>query len=425
MKCMISILCIMSFVLADDQTQNAAVIYWKATALTTKDLDEKHKNSSQFAQMAQNGELGKLFSNNETAIREVTKASKLSHCRFVLPTEYKEGGDMLLPHLAKMMELSRLVVLSGLHCASQKNWETAGERYLTAMRFSHHLSQDPILISYLVSYASLGMSLSAIRNTHLHEDFPQDLAKATQQQLGKMLPDMNLNKPFKMEAQYFLAPYREKLQRNDLSGVWQLLSFSLSGEHKEFIDKLAAKDTFPQAQDVKKLASLFGVPTTEISTREKLAQYMTGGLDAYVTHAHDIAAICQLPYRLGKQKYQELKDSLSQKHFCVRFISPMATYETQLRMHANIAMTSTLLQLISRYRQNQNFPESLPQRTIGMYSSDDLQYQKQGSGFVLELDETVSGRKFVYTVTVKDDTLHWDCRKYVGEKISEQEKYPR
>lgn len=424
MKCILSILCVMSFIVAD-QSQNAAVIYWKATALTSQEVAEKQKNSSQFAKMAQNGELGKLFSDNETVIQEVIKASKLPYCRFVLQVEYKEGGDILLPHLAKMMELSRLVVLSGLHCASQKNWPQAAERYLAAMRFSRHIGQDPILISHLASYASLGMSLSAIRNTVLHENFPQDLVQALHQQLEKMLPHMHLSNAFHTETQYFLTPYREKLQGNDLSGVWQLLSLTLSGEDKKFIDQLAAEKTFPQAQKLQKLAAIFGVATTVISSRENLAKYMIQGLDEYTAHTQEIAAICQLPYRAGKPKYQELKNSLPQKHFCVRFMSPMKAYETQLRMYANVAMTKTLLQLISHYKANKDFPETLPIGDIGLYSTDNLEYQKQTSGFRLQLDETISGRKFVYTVTAKNNALQWDCRKYVGEKISEQEKYPQ
>ena len=308
---------------------------------------------------------------------------------------------------------------------SQKNWSKAGERYLAAMRFSRHIGQDPILISHLASYASLGMSLSAIRNTALHENFPQDLVKTIHKQLEQMLPHMYLSKAFHTEAQYFLTPYREKLQRNDLSGVWQLLSLTLSGEDKKFIDQLATEKTFPQTQKLQKLAAIFGVSTTMISSKEDLAKYMIRGLDEYATHAQEIAAICQLPYRSGKQKDQELKNSLPQKHFCVRFMSAMKTYETQLRMYANIAMTKTLLRLISYHKAGKDFPETLPKESIGLYSTDDLEYQKQASGFRLQLNETISGHKFVYTVTIKNNALQWNCRKYVGEKISEQEKYPQ
>ena len=79
------------------------------------------------------------------------QASKRPECNFNL--RYGDGAAMLLPHLAKMRSLARLLCVKALIEADAGKTDKSFNTVLTGLRISNHLKNEPVLISQLVRIA--------------------------------------------------------------------------------------------------------------------------------------------------------------------------------------------------------------------------------------------------------------------------------
>ncbi|WP_372365201.1 hypothetical protein [Candidatus Uabimicrobium sp. HlEnr_7] len=421
MKNLLLFLSMILFATAQYSKQNAAIIYWKASALTTSEVWEQNDNSSSFAKLTEEGKLDNLFKQNSQVVVEVIKASKLSYCRFILPCEYEEGPNILLPHLGKMMGLCRFVVLSGRHYALKKQWQQAAECYIAAMRFSSHLGQDPFLITSLVSYATIGMSLSAIRKTIINKDFPNALREKIKGTLKQVSSQMHLGQAFNSEAKIFIEPFRKQLQKNDISTTWDIIKQHFG---QDSLFKKKPQQVFSTKKDREELALLLKAKPSFFTSKQSFAKYILQAFDLYTAHAYQMTNICKSSYKSGMTNYLKLQKEVEKSHFFVNFLSPMKTYETQLRAYANVNMTILLLELLSYNNSYNKFPTSLDDlnQQIEFYSLQDFTYTKIANGFHLEIVIPITNRKFIYKVSKERNSFSWDFIKYLEEKIEEQEK---
>ncbi|MCC6737490.1 MAG: hypothetical protein IT452_00475 [Planctomycetia bacterium] len=145
-------------------SSNAALGYWRAFSAMndpeegreTDDLEALASGRKAWDAAA----LGKLVERNVTAFEELHRASLKASCDFGL--DWDLGFSMLLPHLSKARQLSKLNLARARMLAAEGQPAKAVETWLDGVRMSVHLSADGILISDLVACAIFNAHADAI-----------------------------------------------------------------------------------------------------------------------------------------------------------------------------------------------------------------------------------------------------------------------
>ncbi len=91
------------------------------------------------------------------------QASRRPECNFNL--KYEDGAGALLPHLAKMRSVARLLCAKALIEADAGNSDKAFDTILVGLRMSNHLKDEPSLISQLVRIACDMLIIDCIEQT--------------------------------------------------------------------------------------------------------------------------------------------------------------------------------------------------------------------------------------------------------------------
>jgi hypothetical protein len=144
---------------------NAALGYWRAFSLVNAPEadDAVWKTADDIANgRAPWGDPGvaALVDGNAGAYLEMHKASLKPSCDFGLA--FEDGFSMILPHLAKVRQLSTLNLLRAAQAEAQGKGEEAVEAWLDGARMARHLAQDPVLISHLVASMILSRHIEAL-----------------------------------------------------------------------------------------------------------------------------------------------------------------------------------------------------------------------------------------------------------------------
>ncbi len=140
------------------ETRNAALRYWLAFA----DLQDppSDKTAQELLEKTAAGEtpwdeakLGAILDQNEQAIQEMQRATKLPECDWGL--EYSRGPQASIAYVPRARVLARLNTLYGMRLMAKSQVQAAVDAWLDGIRFSQHLAQGGTLIFKLVARMSL------------------------------------------------------------------------------------------------------------------------------------------------------------------------------------------------------------------------------------------------------------------------------
>jgi len=147
------------------ETRNAALRYWLAFAdlqdppsdKSTQDLLEKTAAGETPWDEAK---LGVILDQNEQAIQEMQRATKLPDCDWGL--EYSRGPQASIAYVPRARVLARLNTLYGMRLMAKGQTQAAVDAWLDGIRFSQHLAQGGTLIFKLVARMSLLSNFEAL-----------------------------------------------------------------------------------------------------------------------------------------------------------------------------------------------------------------------------------------------------------------------
>jgi len=147
------------------ETRNAALRYWLAFAdlqdpppdKVTQDLLEKTAAGETPWDEAK---LGAILDQNDQAIREMQRATKMPECDWGL--EYSRGPQASVVYVPRARVLARLNTLYGMRMMSKGQTQDAVEAWLDGVRFSRHLAEGGTLIFKLVARMSLLSNFNAL-----------------------------------------------------------------------------------------------------------------------------------------------------------------------------------------------------------------------------------------------------------------------
>ena len=201
---------------------NAAVIYWKAAAVMhelPKNKSDKLKKIIQ-REIKIDNEFKNILKYNKSSIQEVLKGSKVKYCRFTLPIEYKEGFRLLLPHLSKCLELSRILLLDAARYAQEGKWKKAMRRFQCCFQFANHVQQDSFLISGLVSQAIIKMTMKAMLKNIEDPKCPLESVIEIKKCLDSEAYLKDMITRCMTSEKLLLKPYKIKARAKDLKHAW-------------------------------------------------------------------------------------------------------------------------------------------------------------------------------------------------------------
>ena len=147
------------------ETRNAALRYWLAFA----DLQDppSDKITQELLEKIAAGkvpwdeaELGAILDQNEQAIQEMQRATKLPECDWGL--EYSRGPQASIAYVPRARVLARLNTLYGMRLMAKEQTQAAVDAWLDGIRFSQHLAQGGTLIFKLVARMSLVSDFEAL-----------------------------------------------------------------------------------------------------------------------------------------------------------------------------------------------------------------------------------------------------------------------
>jgi hypothetical protein len=147
------------------RTRNAALRYWLAFAdlqnppsdKATAELLEKTAAGEVIWNEAQ---LGPILDQNETAIQEMQRATKLPDCDWGI--EYEAGPSASIAYVPRARVLARLNTLYGMRLAAKGDTKAAVDAWLAGIRFSQHVAAGGSLIFSLVGKMTLVSNLHAL-----------------------------------------------------------------------------------------------------------------------------------------------------------------------------------------------------------------------------------------------------------------------
>lgn len=196
---------------AQPADRNAALDYWRLiTQLQPKeDLAESVKavldrmQPPESDQARPEAEPAELMPGGALAIEladlsgffdDARRASLEPRCDFQV--RYEDGYAALLPHLAPMRSIARLLVADARRLALADDPAAAAERLGSALRLAHHVAGDRTLISSLVSAAIADL---AGREAHWLLDRTGDDASVSRP-IAAALPRLLSHDPYQIEA---------------------------------------------------------------------------------------------------------------------------------------------------------------------------------------------------------------------------------
>ena len=140
------------------ETRNAALRYWLAFA----DLQDPPSDKSTQELLAKTAageaawdeaKLGAILDQNDQAIQEMHRATKLPECDWGL--EYGRGPQASIAYVPRARVLARLNTLYGMRMMAKGQTQAAMDAWLDGIRFSRHVAQGGTLIFKLVARMSL------------------------------------------------------------------------------------------------------------------------------------------------------------------------------------------------------------------------------------------------------------------------------
>lgn len=106
--------------------------------------------------------IGNYLAANELALEAIRRASNLTQCRY--PLDFRQGVNLLLPHLASLKALAQLLRLEAGYYAIHEKPDLAVRSILSGFDLAHSLVDEPLLISNLVRIACVSITLQGLEH---------------------------------------------------------------------------------------------------------------------------------------------------------------------------------------------------------------------------------------------------------------------
>src|SRR5262245_2562587 len=126
---------------------NAALKYWLAFANMNYDKDQE-KILEEWNKVPLDAKTDKLLDNSRPHLLQMHRGAQIDRCDWGL--DYEDGVSMLLPHLAKARNLTRIAALDIRREFARGNSAAAVQTGLDALAMARHTNADFTLISILV-----------------------------------------------------------------------------------------------------------------------------------------------------------------------------------------------------------------------------------------------------------------------------------
>ena len=352
--------------------ENAAVGYWKAFSL----MQEPSKSMTDIDELIDKGKnleakVLEWLRCNSSSVKEALKMSTLKRCRFVLPIDYPEGFEILLPHLGKARLLAKILVLDALRLAQKGQWEQTVDRYAAGLRMAEHIQQDPCLISFLIAKVIIETNQRALLASPILKDprVPIAQLQRLQKTLAEVEAEINFKNCFAGEKLLF-KPFQRNLSGPTPDYEWivdKLMPFlmdDLTKEQKQEINNISNPFAETTSQkDREKVAKLFRVPVLSLKSKVEFGKYLQAGIEQYENYIDRLLAIVQVPFQNTIDKLDNLeRDVATNANLAIRMVFPAVkkvAFQRNYEYMCAIRMSQILLAIVIYHRQHQQLPQTL------------------------------------------------------------------
>lgn len=152
-----------------DPAANAAIKYWQAFGLLPALDKDQEGIVNEWDKAPINAAALKIIEQSRNSLEYLHRGAKLAQCDWGL--EYKDGINMLIPHLAKVRTLANLAALRARHEFERGNAKAGWDDVRAILMLARHVETDPIMISQVVGYGAEGIAIQAAAS-HLQDSKP-------------------------------------------------------------------------------------------------------------------------------------------------------------------------------------------------------------------------------------------------------------
>ncbi len=326
MKRMLAWIAVASFAAAEEwqapKNTNAALGYWRAFSLM-KDLPTDEKTSALLANVLSGKAawdeetLGKVVDENQAAISQMRRASRLPDCCFGL--DYDEGASMLLPHLAKARALGKLNVLSARRAAAEGRTREAIDALVAGLRFAEHFQRDGTLITALVARAIMGSHLRPLLAMVGEGKLSADDLAAVQAGARAMAPyGFDWGAVIASEKTCFASEWKKILESNDPVKVLDEGGL-FNGQKATLADLAGGKAS---AEAVKEFGDQWHMDPKDLNDAEKVKEYLRESLREYDALIDEEASAMRLPYYEARDRLAGTDQEVPKKGIVVQIMMP-------------------------------------------------------------------------------------------------------
>jgi hypothetical protein len=370
---------------------NAAVIYWQAfAAMPTFEGEQKTKYEAAIKTTAEpiSDELRPIVARFDTALRELHRARGVAACDWNL--DYDAGPELLLPHLQKARDLSRVALLRArLRFAAGAADEALGD-VLAVLKMARDCGGNPLLVSLLVDIAIENMTT---------EILAANLPKLSPQQLDglaaawKTLPTTpSMADCVRLEGRLF-GDWIERLLNTEAAKVNDPQA---GGQVLEaMFQRLQAGGSSTDANDAeaaqrRKLLESATVADVRESLRLLRADYAELTKIAALPPAERRARWAEFDVKLAAgRKSTKREDALrALSHLCLPAIAKVAGREDQLQVRRQLLLLAIQVQL--------HGPDAVKTATVSGHGP--VKYHETDAGFELRCQPTSADKPDVLQV---------------------------
>jgi hypothetical protein len=191
--------------LTDD---NAALQYWQGTSMIT---DGTRKILDDFDHVEFEGDVLNEVRDNNARMQFLYAGAAMPRCDWGL--DYRQGYDLLMPHLGMCRDLGRLALLRARYRFEQGRFHDGVQDVLATFELAKDLGSTPIMISQLVQYSIDQMAIDTLARSLPRMD------RATLDELAKALEAIPAPDPFSrvfpQQLKYFADKTLQQVDKID------------------------------------------------------------------------------------------------------------------------------------------------------------------------------------------------------------------
>jgi hypothetical protein len=292
------------------------------------------------------------------AISIIEQGTRRKSCRF--DHDYTEGFNILLPHLAGLRDIVRLIGARSCLEAEAGRPDAAWNYALTQLKFADALRKDPIIISFLVRLAAIRTSCETIQR--ICENTPPNAEQY--KTVESLLSNYEGIEPL------VLALDGERL----LGGEW---AFNLlrNGSARDLTASI--NNDWGLGEVLLSLYSTFFKP------------FLIADHAAYMRIMGYYTRLAQQPYSLDERN--TIDEKVRQMHSRLNWVTSMLVpalsrvKEIYWETIAQMRVTRAGLALLQEKKAQGAFPQTLemPKNLDDPFSKELLHYKLQGQGFII------------------------------------------